>query len=96
MNSGLSILEILVAMAIGLSILSIVIINVSQTSAVSKKITTKQQRLEAIFHTVDTIKSDLTRCGMRLQEAGGRFGLSFFENTADHFTDSAEILDRHR
>lgn len=86
MNNGLSILEILVAMAIGLSILSIVIINVSQTSSISKKVTTKQQRLESIFHTVDTIKSDLTKCGMRLQEAGRQFDLSFFENTAGHFT----------
>jgi len=86
MNNGMSILEILVAMAIGLSILSIVIINVSQTSSISKRVTTKQQRLESIFHTVDTIKSDLTKCGMRLQEAGKQFDLSFFENTADHFT----------
>lgn len=85
MNSGFSILEILIALAISLSILSIVIINVSQTSSISKKVTTKQQRLESIFHTVDTIKSDLTKCGMRLQEAGKHFDLSFFEHTSSHF-----------
>ncbi|MCK4836756.1 MAG: hypothetical protein KAT17_08960 [Candidatus Aminicenantes bacterium] len=85
MNNGLSIIELIIAMALSLSILSIVIINVSQSSSLSKKVITNQQRLESIFHTVDTIKSDLTKCGMRLQEARKTFNLKVFENSSDHF-----------
>jgi hypothetical protein len=84
MNHGLSIIEMLIALALSLSILSIVIINVSQSASLSKKVITNQQRLESIFHTVDTIKSDLTKCGMRLQEAIKNFNLTVFENTDDH------------
>jgi type II secretory pathway pseudopilin PulG len=85
MNSGFSIFEIVIVMAISLSILSIVIINISQASSVSRRIVTTQQRLEMIFHTVDTIKSDLTKCGMRLQEARKHFDLKLFDHTGRHF-----------
>lgn len=85
MNQGLGIIELLIALALSLSILSIVIINVSQSASLSKKVVSNQQRLESIFHTVDTIKSDLTRCGMRLQEAIKQFDLTVFENTSHHF-----------
>lgn len=85
MNSGFSIFEIMIVMAISLSILSIVIINLSQASSVSKRIISNQQKLEMIFHTVDTIKSDLTKCGMRLQEARKHFDLQLFEHAGKHF-----------
>jgi len=42
--------------------------------------------LEAIFHTVDTIKSDLNKCGMRLQEARQFCGISPFTSTSSSFT----------
>ena len=85
MNQGLSIIELMIALALSLSILSIVIINVSQSASLSKKVINNQQRLESIFHTVDTIKSDLTKCGMRLQEAIKNFNLTVFENSSDRF-----------
>jgi len=86
MHNGFSLLELLIALALGVSLLSIVIINTSQSATLSKRINHKQETLEAIFHTVDTIKSDLTKCGMRLQEAGGRFGLNLFRCSGDRFS----------
>jgi len=38
------------------------------STPVSNKVNSNQERLEAIFHTVDTIKSDLNKFGMRLQK----------------------------
>ena len=38
--------------------------------------------LESIYNTVDTLKSDLTNCGMRLTEASEIFGFTTFEYTA--------------
>lgn len=48
----------------------------------SKKIIGNQERLEAIFHTVDTIKSDLNKCGIRLQEARQLCGITPFVTAA--------------
>jgi len=97
MNSGFGMLEIIIALVLSLSILSIVIINVSESTTASKKITTNQQVLESIFHTVDTIKSDLTKCGMRLQEAGKFFNLKLFDHSENYFKlmygVSSEILE---
>jgi type II secretory pathway pseudopilin PulG len=85
MNTGFGMLEIIIALVLSLSILSIVIINVSESTAASKKITSNQQVLESIFHTVDTIKSDLTKCGMRLQEASRCFDLPVFDHSDRYF-----------
>jgi hypothetical protein len=41
--------------------------------------------MEAIFHTVDSIRSDLSKCGMRLQEASIRFGIPLFEHSDQSF-----------
>jgi len=85
MNNGFSILELIIALALSLTILSIVITNVSETSMMSKKITSKQDVLESVFHTVDTIKTDLTKCGMRLQEASKYFNFPLFEHSEESF-----------
>lgn len=85
MNNGFSILELIIALALTLTILSIVITNVSETSIISKKITSKQDVLESVFHTVDTIKTDLTKCGMRLQEASKYFNFPLFEHLEKSF-----------
>jgi len=52
-----------------------------------------QDRLEAIFHTVDTIKSDLNKCGMRLQEARQFCGISPFTSTSSSFTCTYGVAD---
>jgi len=52
-----------------------------------------QDRLEAIFHTVDTIKSDLNKCGMRLQEARQFCGISPFDSTSSSFTCTYGIAE---
>jgi hypothetical protein len=55
--------------------------------------TSNQERLEAIFHTVDTIKSDLNKCGMRLQEAGKFFNIPSFESTQGNFRVTYGLAD---
>jgi len=59
----------------------------------SKKITNSQERLEAIFHTVDTIKSDLNKCGMRLQEARQLCAIAPFASAAGSFTCTYGLAD---
>jgi competence protein ComGF len=85
MIKGFGILEMLVALSLGLGILTVIIAHSAEAGKVSKKITGNQERLEAIFHTVDTIKSDLNKCGMRLQEAREFFNISCFDSAAGSF-----------
>lgn len=63
------------------------------SSSRCKRPTRSQDRLEAIFHTVDTIKSDLNKCGMRLQEARQFFGISPFNSTSSSFTCTYGLAD---
>lgn len=81
MIKGFSVLEVIIALAISLSVLTIVFSNVSESARHSKKIITNQQRMEAIFYTMDMIRLDLTKCGMRLQEASKFFSFPLFENS---------------
>jgi hypothetical protein len=85
MIKGFGILEILVSLSLGLGILTVIIAHATEAGRVTNKITGNQERLEAVFHTVDTIKSDLNKCGMRLQEAGKFFNIPGFENCQDGF-----------
>ncbi|MDY0297613.1 MAG: prepilin-type N-terminal cleavage/methylation domain-containing protein [Acidobacteriota bacterium] len=85
MNQGFTLMELLVASAIGLGILSVVVVNITHSSALSNRAVSQQQNLEALFHTVDTIKSDLTRCGMRLQEAAAEFSIKPFSAKENGF-----------
>jgi len=81
MNNGFSLLEVLIAMTISLSVLSIVISSVTDSTDSGKKIQENQAVLESIFHTVDALKTDLTKCGMRLQEAKKYFDFPVFTNS---------------
>lgn len=63
------------------------------STLVSKKITNSQERLEAIFHTVDTIKSDLNKCGMRLQACREFSGISPFASSTGSFTCTFGLAD---
>ncbi|UCH92521.1 MAG: hypothetical protein JSV88_19805 [Candidatus Aminicenantes bacterium] len=80
MIKGFSLLEVIVAVTISVGILALVISNVSESAKHSKQVITNQQKLESIFHTVEMIRSDLTKCGMRLQEPAKFFGFPLFEN----------------
>ena len=82
MIKGFGLLEMLVALSLGLGILTVIIAHSAESGKVAKKITVNQERLEAIFHTVDTIKSDLNKCGMRLQEARQICNISCLVNAA--------------
>jgi len=81
MNNGFSLLEVIIALTISLSVLSVVITSVSDSAKNTKNIHENQEVLESIFHTVDSLKADLTKCGMRLQEAGKLFKLPIFKNS---------------
>ncbi len=88
MIKGFTLVEMLVVLALMFMIATVVVSQVVGSSRCSQKIINNQQRMEAIFHTVDAIRSDLTKCGMRLQEASTRFGFPMFE----HSTQSFKVL----
>ncbi len=85
MIKGFGILEMLVSLSLGLGILTVIIAHAAQTGRTAGRISGNQERLEAIFHTVDAIKLDLNKCGMRLQEAVRFFGIPGFEGGPDGF-----------
>lgn len=63
------------------------------STPVSKKITNSQERLEAIFHTVDSIKADLNKCGMRLQEVRQLCAITPFASAAGSFSCISGLAD---
>ena len=85
MIKGFGLLEVFVALTLSLVILSLVIASITDSSRIAKKVTDNQQVMESIFHTVDTIRSDLTKCGMRLHEVETHFNVSLFENSESSF-----------
>jgi competence protein ComGF len=93
MIKGFGILEMLVSLSLGLGILTVIIAHATETGRIAKKITSNQERLEAIFHTVDTIKSDLNKCGMRLQEASKFFNIPCFESFQGNFKVTYGLAD---
>jgi type II secretory pathway pseudopilin PulG len=68
MIKGFTILEVLISLTLTLTIFSIVLTNVNHSVKSSKRINDHQNTLEAVFFTVDRLKEDLIRCGMRLQD----------------------------
>ncbi len=93
MIKGFGITEVLIALSLGLGILTVIIAHSSEAARLGKKITGNQERLEAIFHAVDTIKSDLNKCGMRLQESRQLCGISPFASAPGAFTCLYGIAD---
>jgi hypothetical protein len=81
MIKGFGILEVIVALTIGLGILIFVIANVSESTTQTKRIVSSQEKMESIFHTVEMIRSDLTKCGMRLLEPAKFLGFPLFVNS---------------
>ncbi len=85
MIKGFTILEVIVALTIGLSVLAFVISNVSQSTSHAKRVINCQEKMESIFQTVEMIRSDLTKCGMRLLEPAKFLGFPLFVNSDDSF-----------
>lgn len=85
MIKGFSLVEVIVVLALTCFLSTVVIAHVMGTNRCSQKIINNQQRMEAIFNTVDSIRSDLTKCGMKLREAAVRFGFPLFENSEQSF-----------
>jgi prepilin-type N-terminal cleavage/methylation domain-containing protein len=84
MNKGFSFLEILVVLSLSAGLLLMLLSTVSQSVGASRKIVSHQEKMEGIFHTMNMLRSDLTKCGMRLQEAAQVFHLPLFENGGDN------------
>ncbi len=82
MIKGFSLIEVIVALTITGIILCIIVANVSDSVVYAGRITSNQKRLEDIFHTVDAIRSDLTKCGMRIQEVSSEVGFPMMMNTS--------------
>jgi hypothetical protein len=93
MIRGFGILEMLIALSLGLGVMTVIIAHAAEAGRLTRKVTGNQERLEAIFHTVDTIKSDLNKCGMRLQEARSFCGIVPFSTAPGAFTCSYGIAD---
>jgi type II secretory pathway component PulJ len=85
MLRGFSVLEFIIVLAISMSVLTIVITSIGGSTGVSKQLIGHQQKMESICHTIEMLKSDLTKCGMRLQEAASIFNLSLFEYSSYRF-----------
>ncbi|MCP4221699.1 MAG: type II secretion system protein [bacterium] len=93
MIRGFSIMEVLVTLALSCLLVTIVAGNISSSSRYSKKITHQQQKMESIFHTIDSIRSDLTKCGMRVQRAAAVYGFPMFVYTKESFKVLYGIAD---
>lgn len=93
MIRGFGILEMLVAVSLGLGLLTVIIAHSTDAARVEKKVAGKQERLEAIFHAVDAIKSDLNKCGMRLQESRPFCGIVPFASTPGSFSCTYGLAD---
>ncbi|MGE5341885.1 MAG: type II secretion system protein J [Candidatus Omnitrophota bacterium] len=98
MIKGFSLLEVIVALTISLSVLTFVVANVGESIRNSKKVISNQQRMESIFQTIDVIRSDLTKCGMRLQDPARFLTFPLFENSDVSFkvtygTDDESLLE---
>ena len=85
MNNGFSLVELLVAIAVSFTMFMLVASNITEGITMNRKVTSRHQQLESLFFTVDTIKNDLTKCGMRLQEAASLFDLRLFSHTQSGF-----------
>ncbi len=85
MIKGFGLLELFVTLTLSVVILSLIISSISESSNYSKKITDNQQLMESIFHSADTIRADLTKCGMRLHEAEKYFNIPLFEYSDSSF-----------
>ena len=81
MIKGFSLMEIFVTMTLSLFVLSIVIASVTGAGKHTSNLKSNQVVLESIFYTVDVLKSDLSKCGMRLQEASWYFNMELFSHT---------------
>lgn len=78
MNTGFTVIELLVSLTITTIIMCTVLTSVSGSTALNRKINKNQENLEAIFLTVDTMKSDLSKCGMRLKDQRDAYCSSLF------------------
>ncbi len=93
MIRGFGLLEMLIALSLGMAVMSVIIAHAGESGRMERKISGNQQRLEAIFHAVDAIKSDLNKCGMRLQEARPFSGLAPFAASPGAFSCTYGLAD---
>jgi Type II secretory pathway, component PulJ len=93
MIRGFGLLEMLIALSLGLGILTVIIAHSTGAARVEKKVGGNQERLEAIFHAVDAIKADLNKCGMRLQDVRPFSDIAPFASTPGFFSSTYGVAD---
>lgn len=81
MTKGFTLIEFMVALTLSASLLSLVVATITESLEPTKRVISHQEKMETIFHTMEMLKSDLTKCGMRLQEASQFLYFPLFENT---------------
>ncbi len=86
MNDGFSLMEFMVAMTITLMLLTFIVSHAGILGQRSARIMDNQERLEALFNTVDFFKADISSCGKRLQEAQNLLPSICFETTPHKLT----------
>jgi type II secretory pathway component PulJ len=86
MTTGFSIIEILISLSLCLILFTITISSTITSSGHLNKIQSKTENLETVFYLVDSIKSDLEKCGIFLQEAQHLFSLKVIDVSEIHFS----------
>jgi len=82
---GFSLIEVIIGMGLSIIIVIIVVTHSTHTVRVSKKIISHNEKLESLFHTMEMLRSDLTKCGMRLHVPSQIFGIPLFVNAESSF-----------
>lgn len=85
MIKGFSLMEILAALSLLGMIVGVIMTHTTDMARSSDKIIKTQQRVEGIFHVVETMKSDLTKCGKRLSRCAALYGFPLFSCETDGF-----------
>jgi len=85
LTRGFTLIETILTLTLTVCISGVVLNAIAQSTKLTKKIVQSQDRLEGIFHTVEMMKSDLLKCGMRLQEAASRYGFPLFAELDDGY-----------
>ncbi len=92
---GISFFELMISLSISFFVLSIIVSGITSTAKSSKKLNNDNEEIESIFHTVDIIKSDLNKCGMRLIEYSDFFDVEIVQCSDDWFKIEYGVSDEN-
>ncbi len=75
MNKGFTLLEFTISLSLTLGLLSVLLTTILESSKNFKKESQRQEKLEALFFTIDLIKFDVQNCGSFLQDLEHKLSL---------------------